>query len=506
MSEMNVVLLNGGINDGMIQRYIGPYKISHYIKKHGYTSQVIDFCDRLTEDQLRTLLQKFVTSETLCIGISTTFLASSNFNRIDNDFINEYTGYGLPKKIYKLCKEFKSRYPSLKVVVGGWVSETLPSFNVIDATVTSYYGNTEDVFLEYLNHLKSKSPPPLGKISSILNKNKVRIWYDTARTSHYNIQDDDFKFTDQDCIIPGESLPLDVSRGCIFACKFCSFLQIGKKKYDYVRKLNLLSDELINNYEKWGVTNYSILDDTFNDTVQKLKEFNSITENLKFKINYSAYIRADLVHRFPESCELLENSGLSAAIFGIETLHPEASKLVGKAWSGTTAREFLPKLQHNIWKNKIFTQSNFITGLPKDTVENIINTTAWLQEQNMCHARFSSLFVMPPIKGDISQYQSEFSRNYADYGIEHIYENDIYVGWKHGDWDQKKAVKLNADIINNVLVNFLKPSAWFIPSLMSYGFSREHIITTPKIKYDQQFILNKTQIILDYYYNKLLEI
>ena len=499
---MNVVLLNGGINDGMILRYIGPYKISHYIKKHGYTSQVIDFCDRLTEEQLRTLLQKFVTSETLVIGISTTFLSSSGVDRVNND---SNTGYGLPKKIYKLCKEVKSRYPSLKVVVGGWVSETIPSFNVIDATVTSYYGNSEDVFLEYLNYLKTKSPPPLGKISSILNKNKVRIWYDTARKSHYNIQDDDFKFTDQDCILPGESLPLDVSRGCIFACKFCTFLQIGKKKYDYVRKLNLLSDELINNYEKWGVTNYSILDDTFNDTVQKLREFNSITENLKFKINYSAYIRADLVHRFPESCELLENSGLSAAIFGIETLHPEASKLVGKAWSGTTAREFLPELQHNIWKNKIFTQSNFIVGLPKDTVENIMSTTDWLLK-NMCHARFSSLYLMPPTKGEVSQYHSEFSRNYSDYGIEHVYENETYIGWKHGDWNQAKAVKLTAEIINNILVNYFKPEAWFIPSLMSYGFSREHIISTPKKQYDKQIIMHRTQLLLDMYYKKLLEI
>ena len=50
---MNVIFwnsLNGG--QDLLSRYVGPYKINHWIKKHGYTGQVIEFLQYLTEEEI----------------------------------------------------------------------------------------------------------------------------------------------------------------------------------------------------------------------------------------------------------------------------------------------------------------------------------------------------------------------------------------------------------------------------------------------------------------------
>jgi hypothetical protein len=338
---MDVVILNGGINwqTKFLSRSIGPYKISRWLEQYGYKCQVIDFCDRLQKNQLDSLLNKFVSTNTAILAVSTTFLANKIYAQLDDNIV-------------ELLKKYKELYPNIKIVAGGWLSELIPSYNVIDATVMSYESGTEDVMFEYLQYVRKKGQAPIGTLIFGPDK-KARMWYKEARNKKYNILHDAFKFTDSDGILYGEPLPLDISRGCIFACKFCSFLHTGKKKYDYVRGLDLIEDELRYNYEKFGTTNYYILDDTFNDTVQKISEFTDITRRLSHKIQYTAYIRADLIHRFPESADLLFESGIKGAIFGIESLHPEASKIIGKAWSGKHAVDFIPKLHHDNWKNQV---------------------------------------------------------------------------------------------------------------------------------------------------------
>lgn len=482
---MDAIFLNGGIyRPETLNRSIGPYKISHWLRKHGYQCQVIEYCDRLTEDQICLALSKFVSKETKIIALSSTFLA------------NGPKKFEIASHIINALKKTKDANPHVKIVIGGWFSEIINSYSVFDASIMSYGGSSEDIFLEYMQYLHKKSESPLGKLISVHGDTKMRMWYDTARFSKYNIEHDDFKFVEQDCILPKEPLPLDISRGCIFACKFCSFLHLGKKKYDYVRNLKVIEDEINYNYEKFQTTNYYILDDTFNDTIQKLEEFNTITNSLSHKINYTAYIRADLVHRFPESAELLQNSGLVGCIFGIESLHPEASRIIGKAWSGKHAREFIPKLHHDIWKNKITTTTNIIVGLPQDTEENCYSTKKWFIENELSFITFTGLYLSHPSLSS-NHLKSEFSRNYKEYGIEHVFDdNNNWLGWKHGEfWNSHKANSI-ANVLNQEVRPYLKNHSWIIPSLLWYGLDSNI----------QSEIEIKNKILLNQYFNLLMNL
>lgn len=474
---MHAIFWNGGIkfgNTNILSRSVGPYKIAYWVRKHGYQAQVIDFIPLLSASELYTLTKKFITSQTKIIGLSTTFLAN-----------NEYTDakgnkYILPAQVLETIDKIKQEHPDIKFVLGGYMSESIGGIKHIDATVMNYTSATEDIFLEYLRHLVDGGEPPLGTLifPKFAEKSKSRIHYNSARNPVYNIESDDFRFSKQDLILPGEPLPLDVSRGCIFACKFCQYPHLGKGKLDYIRGMEYLEQELISNYENFQTTNYYIVDDTFNDTETKLKAFHAMTQRLPFKIGYAAYIRADLIDRFPDMAFLLQESGLVSSIHGIESFHPESSKLIGKAWSGKRAKDFLPKLLHDIWRNKVAMQNNFIVGLPHDTEQNLLDTVNWHFDNNMYTINFSTLGVYSPDdKKNRYSILSEFDRNSDKYGFTFLKEESTgKLYWKNETWDAIKAIEFTDRLKAIARHKENKFGAWTIPSLRWYDHSQDYLM------------------------------
>ena len=472
---MNVIFWNGGIRLGMTSRYIGPYKISHWIRKHGYQSQVLEFSNAWQEKNLYRITKKFITSETRILEISTTFLALDKHKWSDGSENNR-----MPESIINVARRIKSEYPKIKIVIGGYQSDLLSGFGVIDASVMSYTEASEDIFLEYLDHLTKGTPPPLGRL--IFPKSKYlssesRMWYDKARNPKYNIELDDFRFVKEDCILPGEPLPLDISRGCIFACKFCQYPHLGKGKLDYIRGMEYIEQEILENYKNFGTTRYYILDDTFNDTEIKLQAFYDMTQRLPFKISYSAYIRADLIDRFPNMAYLLQESGCFGAYHGIESFHPEASKLVGKAWSGKNAKEFLPKLYHDIWKGQVPQHTNFIVGFTGDTQQNVDDTVAWFIDNDMHSINFNFLSLFGPNNNNsIYTVQSEFDKNAEKYGYEFLEPpNGGFRSWKTDNWTTETAVR-SANTANELTKDISRALTWYNPALEWYGYTKPEIL------------------------------
>jgi radical SAM superfamily enzyme YgiQ (UPF0313 family) len=289
---------------------------------------------------------------------------------------------------------------------------------------------------------------------------------------NYNIETDDFKFSENDCILPGEPLPLDVSRGCIFACRFCQYPHIGKKKLDYIRGMSYIEEELLYNYEKFGTTRYYILDDTFNDTEYKMKEFYTMTQRLPFEITFTAYARADLIQRFPDTAYMLQESGASGMFFGIESLHPDASKIVGKGWSGQHAKQFVPSVYHDIWKKQILVHTNFIVGLPKEPLSSIQSTVDWYIQNDLHSIEFAMLTINgPDINSSKYTIESEFDKNYQKYGFEFYYSTKHKkMLWKNDCWDAYDAYHATKDFSEQVKP-YRRTHAWLSQGMMWAGHS-----------------------------------
>ena len=501
---MDVIFWNGGINSwGTLSRYIGPYKIAHWIRKHGYDAQVIDFIDKLSEKSIYSATTKFITSNTRILALSTTFLANSSYKWSDG------TVNSIPESCFNVLTRIKKEHPSIKIVLGGYASEHIAGWGLVDATIMSYTSASEDIFLEYLEHLTHGSPLPGGQLIFPKwgsNLSTHRMMYNRANTSRYSIEQDDFRWSANDNILPGEPLPLDVSRGCIFACRFCQYPHLGKKKLDYIRGMDYIEAELRYNYEQFGTTHYYMLDDTFNDTEFKMQEFYNMTQRLPFKIKYSAYLRADLIHRFPNTAELLQASGLFGAYHGIETFHPTASKLIAKGWSGTHAKEYIPKLYHDIWGGKIPQHTNFIVGITGDTKNNIKETVKWYHDNNLHSIHFVELGLFGP-NNSTSQFtiQSEFDRNAEKYGFRFTEYNEELREqmWENDNWTSLSA-KAVATMANNAVAKSIKSHIWIVPNLLWYGASEESMFTTTNAQrpWDWYKVINNNK--LQEYFNNLL--
>ena len=519
---MNIVILNGGILWHTLSRSVGAYKIAHWIRKHTqYTVQVVDFVEQFKYDQIKKIFDKFITNDTYILAISTTFLINrfydgetntSNLEKGNQSSARD--GLRFPPHLLLNILEIKAKYPKIKVVTGGYISERVPNYGIIDESIMSYTESSEDVFLEYANYIIRGDEPPIGEMVVPMmarGEDEVqRMFYHTARNKIYNIEHDDFKWTDNDVVIPGEPLPLDVSKGCIFACAFCQYPHIGKTKFDYIRGMEHIEKELINNYEKFGTTRYYLLDDTFNDSVYKLKMFNDMVERLPFKIRYTAYLRADLIHRFPEMSDLLIESGLRGAYHGIESLHPEASRIVGKGWSGKGAREYIPKLYHDQWKKKVAQHVNFITGLPKDNPENLTDTIKWFINNDLHSINFNPLGVYGKLSNIAGRHstQSLFDKNLEKYGFEVTKTSKYYgiIDWRNGVWTRNSVLELTQKL-NETVLPIKKSYSWRILPYEWSGVSDDDVMSLSEIQLRHNTkIKSSKKLHLNYYFNSLMSL
>jgi len=480
---MEIIFWSGGLFTRLLSRYIGPYKLAHYIRKKGYQSQVIDFCHVLTTRELFGITEKFISDHTKVLAISTTFLADNIFKfsdtyyaRASNKFHKTYQAK-LPDNIIETAQMIKDRYPNIKIILGGYMSDRINGENIIDSSIMGYVNASEDIFLEYLQFLGGRKIEPKFQIINPAFGGQERKHYFDSNFKNYNIETDDFLWHKNDVIQSNDTLPLDISRGCIFSCKFCNYPHLGKGKFDYIRGMDKLRNELIYNYENFNVTNYIIIDDTFNDSVFKLENFCNMTKTLPFKINYNAYVRADLCHRFPVMTDLLSESGLFGAYHGLESLHPLASKLVGKAWSGNQAKDYIPELYHNIWNKKIPMHLNFIVGITHDTKESILDTIKWFKENQLHSIKFDQLLLYGPDNNKNKlTILNEFDKNGPKYGYD-FFDSDDGIEWKNNNWNNISAYSFSTEM-NELVREFIKAPSHISAALLSFGFTKDYIMNT----------------------------
>jgi len=466
---------------GNLSRPIGPYQLAFWLRKHGYDCQVIDFVQRLSGPEIVEFTRKFITNNTICIGLSSTFWAEYRSGRFRaSDKIPENLKYALDI--------IKSEYPKIKFVLGGnqvdyLNKETINLFDIV------FSGAGEDTFLNYLEDIRK------GKKQVFSLETRYGVPYKTGMlTGKFNIQENDHLFSDQDCIVDGETLPIEISRGCIFKCTYCQYPYIGKKKLDYVRHIDHIKNEMVHNYERFKTKNYFILDDTFNDTPVKMDMWFECTSSLNFDIEYTCYMRADLLSRNEDQIEKFKDSGLVSVFFGIESFHPETSKIIGKGWSGKEGKIFLPRLK-NIWKNDVTIHLSFIVGFPEETREEYRETQSWCFENNMDSWIWQPLYINRTPR----LFSSELEREPEKFGFSFIGDK-----WFNKRYSSATAFNLSVQLNQERnRLNTQKITTWGLLNLMSLGYTSEYLNNTYQHNIDLSLLASKEELFLDMYKSKL---
>jgi len=439
------------INQTNIFRPLGSYQVAWYLRKHNYDVQVIDFIHFYTEEQIIKLLKAHITPTTKIIGLGV---------MID---LKDPVNGAIIKKIENVFFTIKKQYPQIKRIVG---SPAAPYFSRLHRNKTLFdyvfLGHTEQHVLALLDHLSKDTAHPQFEI--IEGNRTVRESFAVPDGKVFDIEACDHQWSKNDYIQPKETLPLELGRGCIFKCKFCRYPYIGKSKRDFNRNMECVKQEIINNYENWGVTNYYMLDDTFNADHERLKLFTDMVKTLPFKINYSTYLRIDLIAAHPETADMLLENGLKGAFLGIESFNPIAANLIGKSWNAKNAKDSLLDLYYNKWKEDITITAAFICGIPPETFKDCQDTNKWLIDNKIPSWLWQNLSVF---KDAHNEYRSEFDRDAEKYGFTWEMREGRYV-WKTDYCDSILARDWRLQLVNEAK-NYQKINVWSLMSLGSLG-------------------------------------
>jgi radical SAM superfamily enzyme YgiQ (UPF0313 family) len=448
------IIIWTGIPNRLPQKSIGAYQIAHWVRQHGYTAQVIDHIDRWNSDTIVSMTEHFVGSETAAIGLSSTFMFTTeeieSYNQLDARWIKKSTKTSV-REFVEAFKILKAKYPKIKFILGG-ASSRLESYRYSDLFDIKLSGFAEDLIIDTLAKLKTngihKSPPTV---------------FDIVASSHRWHQDD--------IVQPGETLPIELGRGCIFKCKFCCYKLIGKAKGSYLRSMDCIKDEILDNYEKFGTTRYFLLDDTFNEDVDKITAWHTMVQQLPFKIETTAYVRADLIWSTPETAHILQEGGLIGAFIGVESFHPKASMAVGKGWMGKHGKAWLPHLKNNLWKDQMSITMGFIIGLPHEPEDSMYESQKWLIDNQINNWRFRTLEITP--NSENNDNISEFEKDISKYGYSFPYPNYPNI-WKTDIMNKDYANKIQ-HIILETSYPYTRHSSWDLPAMLSLGYKQDDI-------------------------------
>jgi radical SAM superfamily enzyme YgiQ (UPF0313 family) len=422
---------------------IGAYKLAMVLRHQGYKVLVVNLYSFFTKSEFYELVDMAVSSRTKLIGFSTTFLKSVDVEVSEHDPSPMYPE--LPTNtVFPQGRDFeddiigyiKRRYPQVKFCAGGTkVTDQYANKN-IDYAILGY---AEASIQNLMLHLDGKTT----LTNSRRNLHGITVIDDKAAKGYDFVNERNIWLPED--VVNFRTLSMEVARGCIFQCKFCCYPMNGKHNLDFVRVPDMLQYELERNYEEYGITQYQLVDDTFNDHVGKLELLERTVDRLKFEPTFWATIRLDLVATRPQTIPILRNIGVRAMSFGIESMKPSTAKIIGKGFDRQRQNEALAILANDY--PEIALHGLFIAGLPEETIDETLDTVERLRSGNIpLHSWFFQTLHIATSSQYI--YMSDIDKNYEKYG----YKANGYVregrgiNWSNDIWDYESCKEITNKI------------------------------------------------------------
>lgn len=425
-----------GQNLELAGRPIAGPRLRTAANKAGFNIFVTDITTHLSEEQIFEIIDIFVKRGIKFLGLSVSWVAVNKWkvlikaNNSDVWFHEDF------------FKKLNDRYPELLIITGGHrMPENKKKSMLFKYTDYHFNGFSDVSFVEFLKYINNQ-PHNL-----IMEKHPRLKGYLVDSDKNHPVLDPntiETIFLKEDRFEPYQPLPIELSRGCIFRCAFCNHPFQGKKSYDsYQRTPENIATELKRNYDLFGTTRYALMDDTFNDSIEKIDRLAKAIELAKLpKFEFVGYIKPELLVTKPEMIPLMANIGLRGAFLGIESFNNKTRKAIGRGVNIERIHEAVYKLSE-INNSQVLTHCSFITGLPYETPDEIRKTFEFLQKNVHTYSRswmFKGLVLgkRPTAVGELSL----FEKNPDLYG----YTFNENFTWQNEYFNEKSAEELATEL------------------------------------------------------------
>ena len=467
-------------------------RTAYYLRSQGYEVRTVNHFTVFTQPELETIIDGFASGEKIICCLSTSFLRRAHNLRekrfqafkkgTDNkgNFVETnpspdegtHWGSGMFEIICDLLKYCKSR--GHIVVVGGF--EIHNSFfaneRIAKAMGLQTLVNYVDYFIEGKNITILPTIAEGSRMTLPLVINKIPI-YKTGDLLDFT--DAASTPTNSDIVFMGESLPTELSTGCIFSCHYCNYGTLGKKKNEYVRSYESVKQEFVDNYNNFRVSNYMLTDNIVNDYLEKLHWLIRIKEETGIDIRWTGYIRADTI-KSKEHAQLIADSGASSVVMGIESFTKTAGPPVGKMTDKDKLVKSLTFFREAVGDNCL-AHASLIAGLPTESIDQIRQNTEWLESSDGKYLIDSYLYTALRIflpndnKNDINKARNN---PFSDYEVDPALKGIVWKSpWGTSTEFMELASELNKSYKNDERV---RPGGFSVPFFVSAGIDIDRVI------------------------------
>jgi radical SAM superfamily enzyme YgiQ (UPF0313 family) len=312
-------------------------------------------------------------------------------------------------RAYQIAKMFSNK--GIPVIMGGPHPTFMPEESLMYADYV-VRGEGEETIVELIESLETGQP--LDTIKGLSFKAGDNIRHNPNREF----------ISDLDAApIPDFSLvynwtkvrviPIATSRGCPFACRFCSVIQMFGRRYRF-KSINRVIEEIKSVASQ--KTHIFFVDDNFTANKERTKSLlRAIAEN-NIQIEWSAQTRTDIAND-PELVRLMAETGCFTVYIGFESINPETLKLFDKRQSVEDINRCIKILK----SHSINIHGMFVLGSDTDDIQTIRNTQRYAKELGIDSVQFLMLTPLPgtPVFNELQQQGRIIHTDWSKYDAHH---------------------------------------------------------------------------------------
>ena len=313
-------------------------------------------------------------------------------------------------RAYQIAKRFTAK--KVPVVMGGPHSTfmTEESLQYADYVVR---GEGEETIVELVEHLKAGLPLDEIKGLSFKSGEGETVRHNPARELIPDL--DVAPIPDFSLVYKWEKAkvaPVATSRGCPFACKFCSVIPMFGRKYRFKSVQRVIEE--VKAVSSSG--HVFFIDDNFAANKKRTKELLKAIKDNKIKLEWSAQVRTDIA-KDPELLKLMKETGCFSVFIGFESINPQTLDSFNKSQSIDDINNCIKILKDH----SINIHGMFVLGSDTDDIQTIRDTQRYAKKLGIESIQFMMLTPLPgtPVFEELKEQGRLIHTEWSKYDAHH---------------------------------------------------------------------------------------
>jgi len=327
-------------------------------------------------------------------------------------------------RAYQIADRFMSK--GIPVVMGGAHPTFMPDESLLHADYV-VRGEGEETIVELIERLESGLP--LNAIKGLSFRTKENdIIHNPGRELINDLNDSpvpDFSLVYN----WGKALviPIATSRGCPFACKFCSVIPMFGRKYRF-KSIDRVIEEIRVAISLNPKAHIFFVDDNFAaDKIRTKKLLHALLDN-NLKIEWSAQMRTDIA-KDPELINLMAETNCFSVYIGFESINPRTLVLYNKHQK----LEDITRCIKTLKSRSIHMHGMFVLGSDTDDIQTIRDTQKYAKNLGLDSIQFMMLTPLPgtPVFDELQRQGRIIHTDWSKYDAHHaVFEPKLMTAFE----------------------------------------------------------------------------